>query len=110
MYGLCLNMMRDRAERVDLVATAATPEALCAFMDQHKVEEYSDGSTSAFSGTLRKTFAAGSPLEYYNPPFSIEVDNPGVFGDGIISIMSREDAIQRAAENWDNEVASKRID
>ena len=110
MYGLFMNMMRDRAERVDLVATAYTAEALVAYMEQHRVEPYQDGSTSSFGGTLNKVFAPGSPLEYYNPPFDLTPDAVTSFGEGIQTVPSREEYIAHFAAIWDNDVGAKRID
>lgn len=110
LYGLYLNMMRDLAERIDLVAVAESPERLVEWMEEQKADkEYQDGSTSAFGGLLTKTFRPGTALEYYNPPSSLELNKINSFNDGIWSIPSRQDYMEGAGQDWDLRFKAKMI-
>lgn len=86
VYGLVLNMMRDRMERADLVACSDSLEELKQFEAGERVDEYVDGGFSGFDGgsqKFRKVYRKGGPLEWYNPPDSMDRADPD-FGHGVI--------------------------
>jgi hypothetical protein len=86
VYALVLNMMRDRAERADIVAASDSLDELKAFESGERVEPYSDPGYSGFDGgsqTYRKAYRKGGPLEWYNPPDSMDHADPD-FGHGVI--------------------------
>lgn len=88
VYALVLNMMRDRMERADVVAIASGVDELKAFEAGERVAPYSDQGTSGFDGfgqTFHKVYRQGGPLEWYNPPPSMDSADSD-FGHGVITL------------------------
>lgn len=86
IYALVLNMMRDRTERADVVAVS---DSLLELQEweaaQREATPYDDLGTSGFDGspqTFRKVYKKGGPLEWYNPPDSMENADEH-FGHGV---------------------------
>ena len=77
VYKLILNPMTDRAESRSLVAVSTDYEKLVQWYSSQKATEpYRDGQ-------WYKVFKQGSPLEWFNPVFSLELNNLALFGHGI---------------------------
>lgn len=81
-FMLCMNSIFANAESVGPVAVAATYEDMAAWVDDQR-ERWEDNIGDR---TYRKNFRAGSPLENYNPPYSMDPDRHGVFGDGVYEV------------------------
>lgn len=91
---LRLNDMRaSQIEILTTVAVASTREALQAFMAAEAITPWSDGQWG-------KSFRAGGPLEWYNPPWGWDDDR------AFVNIGTREDAMAHAAANYDAYVNS----
>lgn len=82
LYGLVLNPMRGRAEEQRFLAASESREELAAFLNGERIESYSDQSEGR---TWRRSFRAGGPLEWFNPPWSD--GNLDSDGNGIIELM-----------------------
>jgi hypothetical protein len=64
MWVLCLNDMRaSNIENLQPVCRADTREQLESLLHREAVEPYRDGQWG-------KSFRAGGPLEWFNPPFA----------------------------------------
>ena len=89
MFALHLNPMMSNTEVTACVAIADTREQLEEFLEQERVEPYSESGQSMFhSGetTYHKVFKKGGPLEMFNPPESSYCEP-----SGIIEIPSPEE-------------------
>ena len=77
LYKLILNPMTDRAEAGQIVAISGDYDKLVQwYHSQLASEPYRDGQ-------WYKVFTKGSPLEWFNPAGTLELNNPGLFGHGI---------------------------
>lgn len=85
VFGLVLNPMTCRTEEQRLVAASESREELKAAWDAERVEPYKDEQ-------WHRVYRKGGPLEWYNPPFSGDLDD---YGCGIIEL--RRDGWRRAA-------------
>lgn len=94
MWVLCLNDMRSaKVEYLTPVARAATRDGLSELLEREKVEPYRDGQWG-------KEFRHGGPLEWFNPPYLFDEHRH------FVDVGTREDAMQRAARHWDEEIGS----
>lgn len=76
VYKLILNPMTANAEAGEIVAISTDYQKLVDWYESQKAPEmWRDGRWN-------KTFAEGSPLEWYNPD-NIELNAPSCFGQGI---------------------------
>lgn len=92
VWLLRLNDMRAaQIEILGTVAVASSREALVAFLDAEAVEPYRDGQWN-------KSYRAGGPLEWCNPPFDDE--------RSFVCIGTRAEAMASAAQNFDRYSAS----
>jgi len=90
---LRLNDMRAaQIEILHTVAVASSREALEAFMAAEKVEPYLDLPWA-------KSFRAGGPLEWCNPPYDWDTRH-------FVNIGTREEAMAHAAANYDDYASS----
>jgi len=81
IFVLLLNDMRaPKVEYVEPVARASSRAALEAFLERERVPHYRDGRWG-------KSFRQGGPLEWFNPAYR---------GDGVVEVMSPEEAGRRA--------------
>lgn len=91
MFVLMLNDMRAaNVETMLPVARAETAEELDSFLEQELANPYVDGQWS-------KVFKKDGPLEWYNPPFAEEC---------IVDVGTKEDWMQGAALQYDEQVMS----
>ena len=89
MWVLCLNDMRHpKSEHLTPVARAETAEALVAWVAGQAVEPYRDGP-------WHKAFAAGGPLEWYNPPLWAP-ESPQM-----VDVGTLEDWLAQARQAWE---------
>lgn len=112
IYGLFLNDMRMQMEYTKLVAVSTSPDRLRALLESEKAAEpYSNGlGRDMCGGELHKVFKADGPLEFYNPPDSLEVDSPSLpeyARTGIFTLNGREQHMRKAGEEWDAAILSK---
>lgn len=91
MFVLRLNRMAGKSEYSDPAARAETREDLEAFLQREQVEPYYDGH-------WHKTFRAGGPLEWFNPP-EWNTERCGIFDMG-----TREQFLEKssrlAEDHW----------
>lgn len=75
LYALLMNNVRDRAESRTAVAVSYEPDRLIQWMESMKVPQYRDDhdvvDSYDNSHGYWKSFAKGSPLEWYNPDYII---------------------------------------
>lgn len=77
IYMLALNPMTGRGEERRIVALSTDYNKLVAwYNDQLAPEPWRDGQ-------WYKEFRAGSPLEWFNPAFSLELNRTAPYGHGI---------------------------
>jgi hypothetical protein len=108
MYALYLNMMRDRAERMDLLATSEDLQRLQDYVHNELVQPYDDeGPGGFFNGTqtFHKVYRKGGPLEWYNPPAGLGLENFTSFTGGIRKIPNRQEYMEQAGREWDSLMA-----
>lgn len=79
LYKLILNPMADCAESGNIAAISDSYDKL---VNWYRSQLNSMGPWR--DGRWYKVFAAGSPLEWYNPADNLELNNPGLFGHGIL--------------------------
>ncbi len=111
MYALYLNMMRDRAERMDLLAISEDLKRLQDYVRGEQVEPYQDVSSSGFGDgnqTFYKAFRQGGPLEWYNPPSGLNLEDGNSFTGGIRKIPNRQEYMEQAGRDWDRFVGQTR--
>lgn len=90
MYVLLLNNMQSsQVEIMTPIARAETKEELVALIEREKVDCYTDGK-------WRKSYRAGGPLEWYNPP---TFDH-----ESFLDVGTAELHAKRARANFDREV------
>lgn len=78
IYKIILNHMCSRAEAKEIVAFSTDYDKLVQWYESQKAPvPWRDGQ-------WYKTFAEGSPLEWFNPCGSILLNDPGHFGHGIL--------------------------
>ncbi len=88
VFALVLNDMRSaKIEHSQVVAIAYEKEKLIDFYNSNKVETYRDGQWA-------KSFAKGSPLEWYNT-----YSEGNSCRHGINSAWLKEDSISRHIQN-----------
>ena len=97
VYKLIMNHVSDRAEDGTITAISTDYDKLVAwYHSQLAPEKWRDGR-------FLKTFAEGSPLEWFNPVTSLELNELGTFGHGIADEWIREtvymDIIQKGRPN-----------
>jgi hypothetical protein len=109
MWILRLNDMRDdHFESLRPAFRAETREALVALVERETVP----GGYTTHDGRWGKTFRAGGPLEWYNPPSpSFGEPCPGVVcipsqPGNLVFVGSREDWLEQAGRAYDAEVMS----
>ena len=76
IYTLALNPMAGRAEERRIVALSGDYDRLVAWYRDQMVPEWRDGQ-------WYKYFRQGSPLEWFNPAFSLELSQNAPYGHGI---------------------------
>ena len=105
MWLLELNPMRAQCEAREAVAIGETREALEAFVARETVEPYTDEGAPNIYGVSRwnKIFRKEGPLEWFNPP---RPEHEDLDGPHFIDIGTRDDWMQRAAEQFDNLTSS----
>ncbi len=105
-WGLYLNPMRGRCEEKHCIAVSDNREALEALLNDNRVDRYNhkegDG-THPTDHVWNKCYRQGSRLEWYNPP-----EDCGQ-GYGILDLGTREEYMQRHAENWDSFINEYRM-
>ena len=98
MYILSLNHMTGKSERLTFVARSENRLDLVAMISRETVEPYQDGQ-------WHKTFRAGGPLEWFNPP-NDRMQWNGC--DCIFEPCSREEYVLNAAKEaerrWDTSI------
>ena len=85
VWALNMNMMRNRVELVNTVATSYDKQKLIDWVESQKAETpYSDPTKidPHDLGSWHKTFKKGSPLEWYNPLPNYE--DIGMYGEGLV--------------------------
>lgn len=97
LYGLFLNPMCGRAEESTLLAVSTDAGTLACWVREQ--EGPWDDVNSIH--TWRKMYRRGSPLEWFNPPMSLEPDSYDPFNQGIRRISTREEHLTRAGEWYD---------
>lgn len=86
IYKLILNHMGDRCESATIVAISGDYNRLVSWYEEQKLPEpYRDEN-----GWYR-TFADGSPLHWFNPADSLELNCPDHWGHGITDEWVNED-------------------
>ena len=91
LYKLILNPMTGRCESGSVVAISLDYCKLVAWYNSQKAPtEYRDGGWN-------KTFKKGSRLEWFNPVSSLELNELGVFGHGIVDEWIPEGVFKRIA-------------
>ena len=83
IFKLILNSIFDNCECATIVAISDDYDRLVSFYNEHKVAQYPDKPFGENGYTYRKNFRKGSPLENYNQPFSLEVNQCDHYGHGI---------------------------
>lgn len=84
VYKLVLNNMTCNAEQGSIVAISTSHEKLVDwYHSQIAPKPWKDGQ-------WRKTFAKGSPLEWYNPCHSLQLHDTYPFGHGVSDEWVRE--------------------
>lgn len=69
LYALLMNNVRDRCESRTVVALSYDPDRLIQWMESMKVPQWHDAQDHEYG--YWKSFAKGSPLEWYNPDYII---------------------------------------
>lgn len=86
IYKLILNPMAGRCEAGEIVAISGDYNRLVSWYEEQKLPTpYRD------DGGWYRTFAEGSPLHWYNPADSLELNYPDYFGHGITDEWINED-------------------
>lgn len=95
LYVLVLNNMQaPKIEYGEVVAVSLDYDRLVEWYNSQKAPEmWRDGRWG-------KTFAKGSPLEWYNPAYSLELDNTQPFGHGISTSWVREENLGRIMSEY----------
>lgn len=97
IYKLILNHIADRAESATIVAISGNYDRLVSwYMEQKAPTPYRD------DGGWYRTFADESPLHWFNPADSLELNCPNHWGHGITDEWVNEDV-------WHNVLASGRF-
>jgi len=92
MFVLQLNDMRSsNVEIVSSVARAETAEELTAMMERESVEPYRSEDDRWY-----KCYREGGPLEWFNPPFSMDVH--------IVDVGDEEEWAESARVDFQNRV------
>lgn len=81
-FLLIMNSIFANAESVEMVAFASTYEDMLAWVDDQR-EAW---EVTVDDHTYYMSFRAGSPLENYNPPLRMDLNQPGIFGDGVYEV------------------------
>ena len=77
VYYLVMNSMTERTESANIALMSDDKEKLINYYTNN-LEYYQDGNWS-------KSFKKGSFLEWYNPLWNLEENNPSIFGHGLKS-------------------------
>lgn len=84
IYTLTLNPIMNRAEDRRVVALSSDYDRLIAWYRDQMVPEWRDGQ-------WYKYFRQGSPLEWYNPPRTLELNELQPWGHGIADVWINAD-------------------
>ena len=95
LYKLVLNDMRfDHIEDGKIVAISSDYEKLVEWYNSQRAPEmWRDGRWGKF-------FAQYSPLEWFNPASSLELNNTYPFGQGISEEWVREESLDRIINDF----------
>jgi len=94
MWVLLLNDMRSpNIENLSIVGRAETREQIEQFLASEKVDGYNDGRWG-------KSYRAGGPLEWFNPPWDFESHKH------FVNVGTIDDAIRNAAMTWERQIMS----
>ena len=95
LYALVLNPMQaPKIEYGEVVAVSLDYDRLVEWYNSQKAPEmWRDGR-------FGKTFAKGSPLEWYNSANSLEPDDTQPFGHGINTHWVREENLSRIISKY----------
>lgn len=75
LYVLYMNHVRDRWEDSTNVAVSTDYQQLVDWVNSFRVEPYrSEKDLQVFGQSFLKVYAEGSPLEYYNAPDSLDLE------------------------------------
>lgn len=88
LYVLCLNPMDGSAESAVDVAVSTDYQRL---VDWYR-GQFNPGGYWRDNG-FNKTFKPGSPLEWYNPIYNLDLNNLGTFGHGIYDTWVSVDSL-----------------